>query len=247
MTVRVLIADDQELVRMGLRSLCEMEGDITVVAEAADGAAALSLTRKHEPDVILMDIRMPDLDGIAATRRIVAEHGGSDGPRVLVLTTYERDEYLFEALRAGASGFLSKDVRPPDLRQAIRTVAAGESLLSPTATRKLVETFVARTPREPDTTPLRVLTDREREVLALVGRGLSNTDIGRRLFLSPATVKTHVNRSMTKLDIRDRAQLVVTAYETGLVEPGRIDAAGDPERVPGDNSRDGHAPPENRT
>ena len=244
MTVRVLIADDQELVRTGLRSLCEMDGDITVVAEAGDGAAALSLTRQHEPDVVLMDIRMPGLDGITATRRIVEKCEGGDGPRVLVLTTYELDEYLFEALRAGASGFLSKDVRPPDLRQAIRTVAAGESLLSPTATRKLVEAFVARTPREPDATPLRVLTDREREVLALVGRGLSNTDIGRLLFLSPATVKTHVNRSMTKLDIRDRAQLVVTAYETGLVEPGRIDAP-DPRRVTGDHTRDGHTPPGN--
>jgi DNA-binding NarL/FixJ family response regulator len=228
MTVRVLIADDQELVRVGLRSLCEMDGDITVVAEAGDGTAAVSLARQHEPDVVLMDIRMPGLDGITATRRIVAEHGGSDRPRVLVLTTYEVDEYLFEALRAGASGFLSKDVPPPDLRQGVRTVAAGESLLSPTATRTLVEAFVARTPREPDATPLSVLTDREREVLALVGRGLSNTDIGRRLYLSPATVKTHVNRSMTKLDIRDRAQFVVTAYETGLVEPGRT-VAPDPE------------------
>lgn len=246
MTVRVLIADDQELVRMGLRSLCEMDGDITVVAEAGDGAAALSLTRQHEPDVVLMDIRMPGLDGITATRRIVAEHAVPDRPRVLVLTTYDLDEYLFEALRAGASGFLPKDVRPPDLRQAIRTVAAGESLLSPTATRRLIEAFVAKTPREPDASPLRVLTEREREVLAMVGRGLSNADIGRRLFLSPATVKTHVNRSMTKLDIRDRAQLVVMAYETGLVEPGRIDA-GDPRRDPGDHPRDGHAPPGNRT
>jgi DNA-binding NarL/FixJ family response regulator len=218
MTLQVLIADDQELVRMGLRSLCEMDGDIAVVAEAADGTAAVSLARQHRPDVVLMDIRMPGLDGIEATRRIVAAESESrPGPRVLVLTTYERDEYLFEALRAGASGFLTKDVAPPELRQGIRTVATGEALLTPKSTRKLVEAFVARSPHEPDAARLRVLTDREQEVLSLVGRGLSNIDIGRRLFLSPATVKTHVNHSMAKLDARDRAQLVVVAYETGLI------------------------------
>ena len=220
MSLRVLLADDQELVRTGLRTLCEIDGDITVVAEAANGHQAVSLTRQHRPDVVLMDIRMPGLDGIAATRRILTDCGPDTGPRVLVLTTYGSEEYLFDALRSGASGFRTKDVSPADLRQAIRTVAAGEALLTPQATRSLIEAFVTRAPHDPDPGRLHVLTDRERQVLGLVGRGLSNIEIGRRLFLSPATVKTHVNRTMTKLDIRDRAQLVVIAYETGLVRPG---------------------------
>ncbi|HXV92265.1 MAG TPA: response regulator transcription factor [Pseudonocardia sp.] len=219
MSLTVLLADDQALVRTGLRALCEHDGDITVVAEAENGAAAVALARTHRPDVVLMDIRMPVLDGLAATRRIVADPQAR-GVRVLVLTTYDHDENVFEALRAGAGGFLGKEVDPPALRAAVRTVAAGESLLSPRATRALVEAFVAAPPHRPDQARLAVLTAREREVLALVGRGLSNADIGRLLFLSPATVKTHVNRAMAKLDARDRAQLVVIAYETGLVRPG---------------------------
>ncbi|MEX5305616.1 response regulator transcription factor [Kocuria sp. CPCC 205258] len=220
MSLRVLLADDQELVRTGLRTLCEIDGDITVVAEAANGHQAVSLTRQHRPDVVLMDIRMPGADGLAATRRILADPAPGTGPRVLMLTTYGSEEYLFEALRSGASGFLTKDVDPAELRRAIRTVAAGEALLTPQATRSLIEAFVTRAPHDPDPARLAVLTDREREVLGHVGRGLSNIEIGRLLLLSPATVKTHVNRAMTKLDARDRAQLVVIAYETGLVRPG---------------------------
>jgi DNA-binding NarL/FixJ family response regulator len=220
MTIRVVLADDQEMVRTGLRVLCEHDGDIEVVAEAGDGAAAAALVRRHQPDVVLMDIRMPVLDGLASTRRILGDPQVDPAVRVLVLTTYERDEYVFEAIRAGASGFLTKEVAPADLREAVRTVAAGQSLLSPGATRSLIEAFVAQSPREPDRARLDVVTEREREILALVGRGLSNVEIGRMLYLSPATVKTHVNRAMAKLDARDRAQLVVTAYETGLVRPG---------------------------
>ena len=220
MTLRILIADDQEMVRTGLRTLCERDGDLTVVAEAADGAQAVDLTRQERPHVILMAIRMPVWDGISATRRILSDPRLDPPPRILVLTTYEQDEYVFQALRAGASGFLPKDVDPPDLRAAIRTVARGESLLSPGATRALVETFVTTPPHQPDQGRLDPLTEREREVLTLVGRGLTNVDIGRKLFLSPATAKTHVNRAMSKLDVRDRAQLVVIAYETGLVRPG---------------------------
>ena len=220
MTIRVLLADDQELVRTGLKAFCEREGDIVVVAEAADGQAAAVLARRDRPDVILMDIRMPVLDGISATERILADPELQPAPRILILTTYEQDEYVYRALRAGASGFLTKDVEPPELRDAIRTVVRGDSLLSPGATRALVEAFVTNPPHRPDRTRLDVLTDREREILGHVGRGLTNLDIGRLLFLSPATVKTHVNRAMSKLDARDRAQLVVVAYETGLVRPG---------------------------
>jgi DNA-binding NarL/FixJ family response regulator len=220
MTIRVLLADDQELVRTGLKAFCEREGDIVVVAEAADGQAAAVLARRDRPDVILMDIRMPILDGISATERILADPELQPAPRILILTTYEQDEYVYRALRAGASGFLTKDVEPPELRDAVRTVVRGDSLLSPGATRALVEAFVANPPHRPDRTMLDVLTDREREILGHVGRGLTNLDIGRLLFLSPATVKTHVNRAMSKLDARDRAQLVVVAYETGLVRPG---------------------------
>jgi DNA-binding NarL/FixJ family response regulator len=223
--LRVLLADDQEMVRAGLKVLCEHDGDITVVAEAENGQAAVALAREHRPDVVLMDIRMPVLDGLAATRRILGDHP-DPGVRVLVLTTYERDQYVYEALRAGASGFLAKDVSPAGLREAVRVVAAGQSLLSPGATRSLIEAFVAHPPHEPDPGRVAALTDREREILGLVGRGLSNVEIGRLLFLSPATVKTHVNRSMAKLDARDRAQLVVVAYETGLVRPGDPGPAG---------------------
>ncbi|MGH3735347.1 MAG: response regulator [Micromonosporaceae bacterium] len=220
MAITVVLADDQIMVRTGLRTLCERDGDITVVGEAENGAVATALAREHRPDVVLMDIRMPVLDGLAATQRIVADPQVGPDVRVLVLTTYEHDEYVFAALRAGASGFLAKDISPDGLREAIRTVAAGQSLLSPNATRSLVEAFVSTPPHQPDGSRLRVLTEREREVLALVGRGLSNIDIGKLLFLSPATVKTHVNRSMAKLEARDRAQLVVLAYETGLVRAG---------------------------
>lgn len=216
----MLLVDDQAVVRAGLRTLCEHDGDITVVAEAADGAAGAALARQYRPDVVLMDIRMPVLDGVAATRRIVADPDLVGHVRVLVLTTYELDDYVYDALRAGASGFLAKDVVPAALREAIRTVAAGQALLSPAATRSLIEAFVTRPAHQPDPSRLGVLTERERETLALVGQGLSNTDIGSRLFLSPATVKTHVNRAMSKLHARDRAQLVVIAYETGLVHPG---------------------------
>ncbi|MFE9654986.1 response regulator [Micromonospora sp. NPDC006431] len=220
MTLRVVLADDQEMVRTGLRTLCEKDGDIRVVGEAENGQVAVALAREHRPDVVLMDIRMPVLDGLGATRRILTDRNVGPGVRVLVLTTYEQDENVFEALRSGASGFLTKDVSPTELRAAIRTVAAGQALLSPRATRSLVETFVAYPPHRPDPRRLDVLTDREREVLAMVGRGLSNLQIARMLFLSAATVKTHVNRSMVKLGARDRAQLVVAAYETGLVRPG---------------------------
>lgn len=220
MPITVVLADDQAMVRTGLRTLCEHQGDIAVVAEAENGAVAVDLARQHRPDVVLMDIRMPVLDGLTATQRILTDPQARSDTRVLVLTTFEHDEYVFAALRAGASGFIVKDISPDGLREAIRTVAAGQSLLSPKATRSLVEAFMASPPHAPDRTRLDVLTEREREVLALVGRGLSNIDIGKLLFLSPATVKTHVNRSMTKLDARDRAQLVVVAYETGLVRPG---------------------------
>ena len=217
--VRVLLADDQSLVRAGFRLVLERNKRIEVVAEAADGAAAVALTEQHRPDVVLMDIRMPVMDGIEATRRILSGDQ-PHAPRVVVLTTYEQDDYIADALRAGASGFLLKDIEPEDLRRAVHVVAAGEALLSPSVTRRLLETFRSRPddrPRQPDR--LEVLTPREREVVALVGRGLSTVEIGRALFMSPATAKTHVNRAMTKLHARDRAQLVVIAHETGLVAP----------------------------
>jgi DNA-binding NarL/FixJ family response regulator len=216
---RIVIAEDEELVRAGLRVLVERDDDIRVVAEAANGAEAVDAVRRHRPDVVLMDIRMPVMDGLTATRMVVADPQLS-GTRVLILTTYQVDEHDFAALQAGASGFLAKDAQPSQLRSAIRTVAAGEALLSPAATRALIESYLASPPVRLNTSPLHVLTDREREVMELVGRGMSNVEIGSRLFLSPATVKTHVNRAMAKLDARDRAQLVVLAYETGLVRPG---------------------------
>jgi DNA-binding NarL/FixJ family response regulator len=215
----VLLADDQNLVRAGFRVLLERSGDIEVVGEVADGAEAVDAARAARPDVVLMDIRMPVLDGLEATRRIVADELLA-GVRVVVLTTFELDEYVFEALRAGASGFLLKDIDPDDLRQAVRVVAGGNALLSPSVTRRLITEFATRPARVPsDPARLEVLTVREREVLALVGGGLSNDEIGRRLFMSPATAKTHVSRAMAKLGARDRAQLVMVAYETGLVTP----------------------------
>jgi DNA-binding NarL/FixJ family response regulator len=219
--IRIVVADDQALVRKGFTLLLDSEEDIEVVGEAADGAEAVELAHRLEPDVVLMDVRMPHVDGIEATERIVRESGDSR-VRVLVITTYEVDEYVFRALRAGASGFLLKDTEPAELVQAVRTVAGGDALLSPKVTRSLIEKFVAiEEPAERSIDLLSPLTDREREVMAKVARGLSNDEIAEELVVSPATVRTHVSRAMTKLHARDRAQLVVLAYETGLISAGR--------------------------
>jgi DNA-binding NarL/FixJ family response regulator len=214
----VLIADDQDLIRVGLRTLIDSEDDLHVVGEAADGLRAVDLARRERPDVVLMDVRMPGIDGIEATRRIVAD-GTLSGTRVVVLTTFELDEYVFDALRYGASGFLTKDTKPADLIQAIRLVAAGEALLSPSVTRRVVREFANRPARVVRPHPqLDTLTEREREIVALVGEGLSNEEIAARLVVSPATARTHVSRAMVKLAARDRAQLVVFAYQSGLVD-----------------------------
>jgi DNA-binding NarL/FixJ family response regulator len=216
--IRVLVADDQRLVRAGFGSILGGEPDVTVVAEAGDGAEAVRLATALHPDVVLMDVRMPGVDGIEAARRLAADPRTAD-VRVVVLTTFDLDEYVYAALRAGARGFLLKDVEPRDLLQAVRVVAAGEALLSPTVTGRLLTEFAART-APPDPAPaLARLTDREREVVALVGEGLSNEEIAARTRTSPATAKTHVSRAMTKLHVRDRAQLVVLAYEAGAVLP----------------------------
>jgi DNA-binding NarL/FixJ family response regulator len=215
----VLIADDQALVRGGFRALLDAQADIEVVAEAADGDTAVALARKHRPDVVLMDVRMPGSDGLDATRRIVADPALAN-VRVVILTTFDLDEYVFEALRAGASGFLLKDTEPVDLLAAVRAVARGDALLAPSVTRRLIEEFAGRLREPRPSGTLDVLTEREREVVALVGGGLSNDEIAERLVVSPATAKTHVSRAMVKLAVRDRAQLVVLAYETGLVRPG---------------------------
>ncbi|MBD0280754.1 MAG: response regulator transcription factor [Thermoleophilaceae bacterium] len=220
MAIRVLLADDQALVRAGFRVLVEHADGLEVAGEASDGDEAVRLARAERPDVVLMDIRMPGVNGIEATRRIAAEPELA-AARVIILTTFGEDRYVFEALRAGASGFLLKDVDPEDLLEAIRIVAGGESLLSPAITRRLIEAFVARP--EPHSTPpeaLAELTPREVEVLALVAGGLSNDEIAERLVLSPLTAKTHVSRILMKLGARDRAQLVMLAYESGLVRPG---------------------------
>lgn len=220
--VRVLLADDQALVRAGFRALLEAQDGIVVVGEAGDGNEAIELARTLIPDVILMDVRMPGLDGLAATRAIAGDAELAE-VRIVILTTFELDEYVFESLKAGASGFLVKDTEPADLIRAVRAVAAGDALLSPGVTRRLIEEYATRA-REPSATPsLAELTDREREVMALVAEGLSNEEIAGRLFLSPATAKTHVSRAMGKLGARDRAQLVVFAYEAGLVRPGWLD------------------------
>jgi DNA-binding NarL/FixJ family response regulator len=215
--IRVLVVDDQALIRDSFRLLLDLEPDIEVVGEAGNGQEAVARVGQLQPDVVLMDIRMPVLDGLGAT--LAMTRAGSSA-QVLILTTYDADEYLYDAVRAGACGFLLKDVRREQLADAVRTVAAGNSLLHPALTRRLVERFAQGPPPGGDTTVLRALTDRETEVLRLVGRGLSNAEIAAELFLGEATVKTHLGRVFTKLGLRDRVQAVVTAYETGLVRPG---------------------------
>ena len=217
--IRVVLADDQGLVRAGFRALLDAQDDIEVVGEAVDGEAAARLAADLRPDIVLMDIRMPGMDGLAATRRI-ADDERSASVRVVILTTFGLDEYVFEAIRSGASGFLVKDTEPEELVQAVRVVAGGDALLSPGVTKKLIAEFAARAKEPGATEGLEELTDREREVLALVAEGLSNDEIGERLVVSPATAKTHVSRAMGKLGARDRAQLVVIAYESGLARPG---------------------------
>jgi DNA-binding NarL/FixJ family response regulator len=217
--ITVLIADDQALVRAGFRALLDASEGITVVGEAGDGGAAVRLAVELRPDVVLMDVRMPEVDGLEATRRIAADPRLED-VRVIILTTFELDEYVFESLRAGASGFLLKDTDPVELLRAVRVVAEGEALLSPSVTRRLVEEYATRSRTAPLAAELDWLTDREREVVALAAEGLTNEEIAQRLVVSPATSKTHVSRAMIKLGARDRAQLVVLAYESGLVKPG---------------------------
>jgi DNA-binding NarL/FixJ family response regulator len=217
--IRALVADDQEIVRAGFSALLETQDDITVVAAAADGAEAVRLSREHRPDVVLMDVRMPGMDGIEATREIVA--GGEEPlPRILILTTFDLDEYVYDALHAGASGFLLKDVPAETLFEAVRVIAAGDALLAPAITRRLIAEFARLRPRrELRAEELSVLTPREREILGLLAEGLSNHEIAERLVLSDETVKTHVSHVLRKLGLRDRAQAVVVAYESGLVVP----------------------------
>jgi DNA-binding NarL/FixJ family response regulator len=221
--IRVLLADDQALIRAGFHVLIDAADDLQVVGEALDGAQAVDLARRERADVVLMDIRMPGVDGLEATRRISADDDLA-GVKVIILTTFESDEYVYQAIRAGASGFMVKDTEPADLLQAIRVVARGDALLSPSVTRRLITDLATRPDRPPpgarSLEALAGLTEREREVMALVAEGLSNDEIAGRLFLSPLTSKTHVSRIMTKLNARDRAQLVVMAYESGLVTPG---------------------------
>ncbi len=217
MTISIVIADDQTLVRTGFRMILEAEPDLRVVAEAKDGDEAVQAASRSHPDVVLMDIRMPRLDGLEATRRILGAGGVT---RVLMLTTFDLDEYVFDALRAGASGFLLKDVPPEQLVAGIRSVASGEALLAPTVTRRLIETFVRAGTRPPPLPQLDDLTEREREVLALIARGMSNAEIAAELVVSGTTVKTHVARVLSKLGVRDRVQAVVLAYEAGVVTPG---------------------------
>ncbi|MFI6509610.1 response regulator [Streptosporangium sp. NPDC050855] len=216
--IRVVLVDDQQLVRAGFRALLERAPDIVVVGEAADGEAGVALVRAERPDLVLMDVRMPGLDGVEATRRIVADER-LRAVRVIVLTTFDTDEYLFAAIRAGAAGFLLKDAGPGELREAVRTVASGDALLSPSVTQRVLNAVAASSERF-DAGLIAGLTEREREVLAEVGAGRSNAEIGAVLFISPATARTYVSRLLAKLDARDRSQLVVIAYESGLVRPG---------------------------
>jgi DNA-binding NarL/FixJ family response regulator len=220
--IRVVVVDDEALVRRGLTLLLRLEPDLDVVGEAGDGAAAVTLVRCEKPDVVLMDIRMPGTDGLAATRTLMADPATAS-TRVLILTTFDLDEHVFAAIRGGASGFLLKDTPPDELLAAIRVVAGGDALLAPTVTRRLIEEFVRRSPKGPTArdTALDVLTDREIEVLRAVARGRSNAEIAAELFISYATAKTHVSRLLTKLQVRDRAQLVMLAYENDVVSPGR--------------------------
>ena len=220
--IRVLLVDDQPLLRKGFRMVLESESDLEVAGEAADGVEAIAEAARTRPDVVLMDIRMPNLDGVEATRRIAADGHGGDAPRVLILTTFDLDEHVYDALRAGASGFLLKDVPPEDLVAAIRVVAAGDAVVAPTITRRLLDRFASSLPssRPQNPTGLDALTERELEVLTLMGRGLSNSEIASELYLGETTVKTHVGRVLMKLQLRDRVQAVVLAYETGLVRPG---------------------------
>lgn len=216
--IRVLLVDDQPLIRSGFRALLEVEDDIEVVAEAADGSEALALARHHLPDIALIDIQMPVVDGIEATRRIAADPALA-AVHVVILTNYGLDEYVFHALRAGAAGFLVKDIQPDDFLHAVHVAARGDALLAPSITRKLIDRYVTRPPHVATGTALEELTNREREAVALVAQGLSNDDLAARMVISPLTAKTHVNRAMAKLHVRDRAQLVVLAYESGLVTP----------------------------
>lgn len=214
----VVVVDDQAMIRTGFRMILDAEADIAVVGEAADGLEALEVVTRHRPEVVLMDVRMNRMDGIEATRRLVS---APDPPRVLILTTFDLDEHVHDALRAGASGFLLKDAPPEQLIEAVRTVAAGEALLAPSVTRRMIERFVTEPPHHPDASALAVLTAREREVLELVARALSNAEIAASLHLGEATVKTHVARVLMKLGLRDRVQAVAYAYEHGVVRPGR--------------------------
>ena len=220
MSIRVLIVDDQVLLRVGFRMILSAEPDIDVVGEAGDGRSAIEAARRLAPDVVLMDIRMPGMDGVEATRHLVTE--GERHPRVLILTTFDLDEYIVEALRAGAAGFLVKDAPPDELLHAIRVVAAGDALLAPSVTRRLLDRFASRLPPAEDRLPsaVRELTERERQVLRLVATGLSNAEIAERLTVGEATIKTHVSHVLLKLGLRDRVQAVVLAYELGLVRPG---------------------------
>ena len=219
--IRVLLADDQALVRAGFRALLDAQADLEVVGEAADGAQAVAQTLATRPDVILMDVRMPVMDGIEATRRITAEAGPDPGPRIVILTTFDLDEYVYDALAAGASGFLLKEVAAERLFDAVRVVAAGEALLAPAVTRRLIGEFARLRPRPPQPVGLAQLTQRETEVLRLMAEGLSNPEIAARLVVGEETVKTHVSRVLSKLGLRDRTQAVIAAYESGLVVPRR--------------------------
>jgi DNA-binding NarL/FixJ family response regulator len=222
MTIRVLLADDQALVRTGFRMILVGADDIEVVGEASDGHEAAELARTARPDVVVMDVRMPRMNGVEATQQIRQRNQGSTAPKILILTTFDLDEYVYAALRAGASGFLLKDTLASDLLSALRAVAAGDSVIAPAATRRLVERFLptAEAPHPPDQTKLDELTPREREVLGLIARGLSNAEIAQRMHLSEGTVKSHVGRVLTKLGIRDRVQAVIVAYEGGFIRPG---------------------------